>query len=195
MYGIPFTHPKGAIVLRSHWQYHIKQCGTRRAWQCCDSSKKAAPMLHALAFTYSSCVEHAIQRLFFAIAADQNLRIYGEDIKDAYAHLPRPEIPTYVSIDNQYSDWYTYRYDKPIDRRKVLPVLKALQGHPEARRCWEAHINGILTELSFKLTTHNKTIYTKVHNGETVYMLRQVDNFALAYHDEVCHGKRALQDD
>ena len=142
-------------------------------------------MLHALASTYSSCVEHPIQRLFFAIAAELNLRIYGGDAKDAYAHSPGPEVPTFVSIDDQYSDWYTYRNEgKTIDRRKVLPVLKALQGHPEAGKCWEQHINGILSDLGFKSTTHDKTIYSKVHNGETVYMLRQVDDFALACNDE-----------
>ena len=130
MYGTPINRPKNAIVLRPHWQYHIKRCGTRRARQCCDGSKRAAPMLHALASTYSSCVEHPIQRLFFAIAAELNLRIYGGDAKDAYAHSPGPSIPTYVSIDDQYSDWYTYRHNKSIDRRKVLPVLKAFQGHP-----------------------------------------------------------------
>ena len=126
MYGTPINRPKGAIVLRPHWQYHIKRCGTRQAQQCCDGSKQAAPMLHALASIYSSCVENPIQRLVFAIAVDQNLIIYGGDTKDAYAHSPGPRIPTYVSIDNQYSDWYTYRYNKPIDIRKVLPVLKAL---------------------------------------------------------------------
>ena len=88
-------------------------------------------MLYALASTYSSCVEHPVQRLFFAIAVDMNLRIYGGDAKDAYAHSPGPEIPTYVSIDDQYSDWYTYRYEgKTVNRRKIIPVLKALQGHP-----------------------------------------------------------------
>ena len=107
MYGTPVNRPKGAIVLRPHWQYHVKRCGTRRARQCCDGSKRAAPMLHALASTYSSCVEHPIQRLFFGIAAARNLRVYGGDAKDAYAHSPGPSIPTYVSIDGQYSDWYT----------------------------------------------------------------------------------------
>ena len=88
MYGTPINRPKDAIVLRPHWQYHIKMCGTRQVQQCCDGSKHAAPMLHALASTYSSCVEHPIQRLFFAIAAELNLRIYGDDAKDAYAHSP-----------------------------------------------------------------------------------------------------------
>ena len=113
-----------------------------------------------------------------------NLRIYGGDAKDAYAQSLGPSILTYVSIDDQYSDWYTYRYDVAIDRRKVLPVLKALQGHPEAGTCWERHINGILAKLRFKSTTYDKTVYSKVDNGKTVFMLRQVDDFALSCNDE-----------
>ena len=101
MHGTPINRPKDAIVLRPHWKYYIKRCGTRQARKCCDVSKMAAPMLHALASTYSSCVEHPIQRLFFAIAVDQNLRIYEGDAKDAYTHSPGPEIPTFASADDQ----------------------------------------------------------------------------------------------
>ena len=61
-----------AVILRSHWQYHVKQDGQHRARQCCDGSKRAAPLLYALAETYSSCVEYPIQRKFLALAAEQN---------------------------------------------------------------------------------------------------------------------------
>ena len=46
MYGTPINRPKDAVVLRPHWQYHIKRCGTHQARQCCDGSKRAAPMLY-----------------------------------------------------------------------------------------------------------------------------------------------------
>ena len=188
MFGEPIIPPNDprAIILRPHWQYHIKRDGTRRARQCCNGSKYAAPLLHAIAMTYSSCVEHPIQRLFFAIAANLNLKVYGGDAKDAYGHSPGPEISTYVTIDDQYADWYKHKYGKEIDRKKVLPVLRALQGHPESGRLWESHINKILKgpKLKFKTTTHDKTIYTTVFNGEKVYLLRQVDDFALACSNE-----------
>ena len=184
MYGEPILPPNdpNTIILRAHWQYHVKRCGTRRARLCCNGSKYAAPTLHALAMTYSSCVEHPIQRLFFGIAAQKGLKVYGGDAKDAYGHSPGPEIPTYMKIDNQYADWYFHKYGKQINRNKVLPVLRALQGHPESGRLWETHINKILkgTELNFKSTTHDKTIYTTEFGGETIYMLRQVDDFAIA---------------
>ena len=108
MFGLPIMRPNtpNAIVLCSHWQYHVKRDGTRRARQCCDGSKRAAPLLHALALTYSSCVEHPMQRLFLATAAHEDLKIYGGDAKDTFAHSPAPDIPTYVTIDDQYADWY-----------------------------------------------------------------------------------------
>lgn len=124
MYGEPIDRPldRNAIILRPHWQYHIKRCGTRRARQCCNGSKQAAPILHALAMTYSSCVEHPIQRLFFAISAQLNLKIYGGDAKDAFAHSPGPAVPTYMSIDDAFSKWYEDKFGKKLDRSMVLPV-------------------------------------------------------------------------
>ena len=191
MYGTPIDKPKSrdTIILRPHWQYNIKRDGTRRSRLCCNGSKRAAPLLHAIAQTYSSCVEHPIQRLFLAIAASLNLRIYGGDAKDAYAHSPGPEIPTYMSIDDAYAEWFREKNGYDIDRRQILPVLKALQGHPESGRLWETHISKILKSIGFESTTHDKTIYRKVyrHNDgseEIIYMLRQVDDFALACKEE-----------
>ena len=175
----PKTKP---IILRPHWQYNVKRDGTRRARLCCNGSKYAAPILHALAMTYSSCVEHPIQRLFFAIAAQLNLKVYGGDAKDAYAHSPGSHIPTYLSIDDAYAEWYSEQYGKDIDRKLVLPIQRALQGSPESGRLWEEHCNRTLMNepLNFETTTHDKTIYHTTYKGEKIYLLRQVDDFALA---------------
>ena len=125
MFGEPIAPPvdRKAIILRPHWQYHIKRCGTRRARLCCNGSKYAAPLLHELALTYSSCVEHPIQRLFFAIAANLNLKVYGGDAKDAFAHSPGPEMNTYLAIDDAYSDWYESKFAKKLNRSHVLLSL------------------------------------------------------------------------
>ena len=66
MFGKPLllNKHKKDIILRPHWQYNVKRDGTRRARLCCNGSKYAAPILHALATTYSSCVEHPIQGVF-----------------------------------------------------------------------------------------------------------------------------------
>ena len=82
--------------------------------------------LHALAMTYSSCVDHPIQRLLFLIAAQLNLKVYGGDAKDAYAQSPGLKIPTFTKIDDTYCEWHLERYGHPIDQKKVLPILRAL---------------------------------------------------------------------
>ena len=56
--------------------------------------------------TYFSCVDHPIQCLFFSIAARLYLKVFGGDAKDAYAHSPGSNIPTYMTIDDAYSEWY-----------------------------------------------------------------------------------------
>ena len=46
---------------------------------------------------------------------------------------------------------YFARYNVRLDKTYVLPVLHALQGHPESGRLWEEHTNMILElpELGF----------------------------------------------
>ena len=186
MYGDPIPRPHKAIVLRPHWQYRVKTDGTRRSRNCCDGSPRAAPLLHGIASTYSSCVEQPIQRLFVGLSAHLGYRIYGADAQDAYAHSPPPEKPTYVAIDDAYAEWYENRFNKKLDRSFVLPVLHALQGHPESGKLWEQHINSVLTspELGFCSTRHDRTIYSAEFDGIRVLLLRQVDDFALACPNE-----------
>ena len=102
MFGDPVdisTLDKDAIILRPHWNYTIKKDGTRRSRLCGDGSKRAAPKLHDVAATWSSCVELPIQRMFLAICALKNLQIYGADVVDAYSHSPAEE-ETYLKVDN-----------------------------------------------------------------------------------------------
>ena len=60
--------------------------------------------------------------------------------------------------------------------------MRARQGHPESGKLWEKHINNILfsKERNFKTTTHDQTIYKTIYKGKLVFLLWQVDNFALA---------------
>ena len=64
----------------------------------------------------------------------------------------------------------------------VIPINKALQGHPEAGVLWEKMIVSILEgkELGFKAMTHERNLYHGTINGETVLVCQQVDDFAIA---------------
>ena len=84
-------------------------------------------------------------------------------------------------IDNQYYEWYFHCFGKKLDRSRVLPVLRALQGHLESGKLWERHINNILLgpNFNFKHTTHDRTIYQTIFNGNIVLLLRMVDDLLL----------------
>ena len=83
-------------------------------------------MLRTLASTWSSCVEVPIMRAYLGMCSSLGFKIYGADMKDAYAHSPAPSVPTYLSIDDQYSDWYLKRKNRKVDKRKVLRVRHCL---------------------------------------------------------------------
>ena len=86
-----------------------------------------------------------------------------------------------MTIDNQYYDWYFHKFNKKLDRSRVLPVLRALQGHPESGKLWEHHINNILlgTALNVKHTTHDRTIYQTTFDGKKVLLLRMVNDLLI----------------
>jgi len=88
-------------------------------------------------------------------------------------------MPTFMKSDDAFCDWHLERTGVLLDKDLVLPVLRALQGHPEAARLWEEYISAILKDVGFKNTTHKKNIYTGQFCGEKVLLVCQVDDFAL----------------
>jgi hypothetical protein len=122
---------------------------------------------------------------FLGLSASLNYQIFGGNAQDAFAHSPAPTVPTYVAIDDACSNWCFDKRGICLERGLVLPVLHALQGHPEAARLWEAHINAILhnPEFGFKSTTHEKNIYHAIVDGVPILLCRQVDDFAISTPD------------
>lgn len=87
-------------------------------------------------------------------------------------------------VDPQFAAWWIHCGHPPIPRGHVIPVLKNLQGHPEAPRQWALHIDSILRLLGFRPTTHAPCLYRGNFRGIDVLFLRQVDDFAIATSDE-----------
>ena len=65
----------------------------------------------------------------------------------------------------------------------MIPILSAMQGHPESPRLWEKHVDAILRELGVTPTIHEPCLYWGVINGKRIIFMRQVDNFAIAASD------------
>ena len=67
------------------------------------------------------------------------------DASNAFAEADAPKIPLYVRIDTPFREWWTeVKGCDPIPLGFVLPILKALQGHPESSWSWAILIDKIL---------------------------------------------------
>ena len=76
--------------------------------------------------------------------------------------------------------WYFNKTKIHLPENSYVQVFQAIQGHPESLRLWNLHIDSILLKIGFKHTTHEPCIYIKYTQIETIYLLRQVDDFAIA---------------
>ncbi len=95
--------------------------------------------------TYANCVDQTSSFLFYAIAAAENLVVYGADICNAFAEAPPPKQGFYVRPDRAFNEWWVNHKKRPtIPDKHVIPVLSAMQGHPESPCLWEKHADQIL---------------------------------------------------
>ena len=171
---------KPSQVFRLHWARLVKSSGVRKSRACLDGSKRAAPWLRMLVQTYSSCIELPCLRAFLAICANRGYYVGFGDVENAYQQSPPPTVDCFLEIDDTIEDWYQERFKEKLDRLKsVIPLFRALQGHPEAGVLWERMITDILiNKMGFKNTAHEKNLYFGYINGTEVLVCRQVDDFA-----------------
>jgi hypothetical protein len=138
-FGAPVPRPgcrpdgRRPNIFRVVWTNVVKAGGTRKSRSCLDGSARAAPGLRESTQTYSSCIEHCCQRLFFSLVARTNKIVTFADTTNAFQQSPPPSKQCYLEIDAAYCSWYTKRFAATIDpRTHVIPLERALQGHPEA---------------------------------------------------------------
>ena len=185
MFGEPCPLPSGANVLNLLWYYNIKDDGRLKARMVCNgkpSNKNTVIFGH----TYAKSLDHVGSRVFWASCASKNFIVRGADASNAFAEADAPKIPLYVRANEPYREWWSEKMKRdPIPSNYVLPVHKALQGHPEAPRAWATLIDSILRQkLHFKPTTHEPCLYKGMFQGKEVLFLRQVDDFAVGAENE-----------
>ena len=125
-------------VFRLHWVRVVKSSGVQKSRACLGGSRLAAPCLRMMVRTYSSCVELPCLRAFLAICATRGYYICFGDVENAYQQSPPPSVDCYLEIDDTVYDWYLRRFGIKLNKLKdVIPLFRALQGHPEAGVLWE----------------------------------------------------------
>ena len=184
-FGNPTSVDKDDAVFHLVWTYNIKAVDGRKKARCvCDGSSRSGSV-KVLDEVYANCVDQTSSRLFYAVAAAENMLVFGSDVCNAFAEAPPPKQGFYIRPDRAFNEWWENHLKRPpIPQGHVVPVLSAMQGHPESPRLWEKHADAILRELGLTPTTHEPCLYSGVINGQRVIFMRQVDDFAIATPDE-----------
>ena len=141
MFGDPIEVETREQVFDLVWTYLLKVLAARKkARMTCDGSA-CHGKVQVLDHTYANCVDHTSSRIVYAAAAAENLVIFGADVSNAFEEAPPPKEGFYIHPDKAFNDWWTkHKKRPPIPPGDVIPVLKAMQGHPESPRRWEKFI-------------------------------------------------------
>ena len=183
-FGIPCPLPPNANCLNLLWVYTVKEDGTLKA-RCVCNGQPGNKNTAIFGYTYAKALDQVGAKIFWASCALKNMSVRGADASNAFAEADSPKNPLYVRLDAPFRDWWRSKDRGELPLHFVLPVKRALQGHPEAPRAWATKIDGILqSKLKLKPTTHENCLYHGIHKGKEILFLRQVDDFAVGCSDD-----------
>jgi hypothetical protein len=107
MFGSPVAVESNEVVFNLVWSYGIKAVDARKKARCtCDGSPHSG-QVRILDETYANCVDQTSARLFYGIAAAENLIVYGADVSNAFAEAPPPKHVFYIRPDRAFQEWWT----------------------------------------------------------------------------------------
>ena len=86
------------------WSYGIKALDAHKKARCtCDGSPRSG-QVRILDETYANCVNQTSARLFYGIAAAENLLVYGSDVSNAFAEASPPKQGFYIQPDKAFHE-------------------------------------------------------------------------------------------
>ncbi len=123
--------------------------------RCTLNGSAKSGKVHILDHTYANCVDHTGACIFYGVSAVQNLIIFCSNVSNAFGEALPPKQGAFIRPDKAFHDWWTlHKKRTPIPKGYVIPVLKAMQGHPESPRLWEKFIKtffGTLASLQWSM--------------------------------------------
>jgi hypothetical protein len=133
LFEAPVAVTSTAAVFNLAWTYIVKELDKRKKACCtCDGSSSGS-QARVLNYTYSNCVEQTSSWIICAASSIQNLIVFGADVSNTFVEAPPPKQDFYIRPDKAYLDWWTQHKRRPrIPPGFVIPVLSAMQGHPES---------------------------------------------------------------
>ena len=99
MFGTPTIVEDGAAVFRLVWTYNIKELDNRKKARCaCDGSSESG-VVRILYYTNANCIDKKGSRIFYDIAAVENLLIFGADVTNAFGDALLPKQGFFIHTD------------------------------------------------------------------------------------------------
>jgi hypothetical protein len=77
-----------------------------------------------------------------------------------------------------------HKHNPPLADGEIIPILSAMQGHPESPCFWKKHADTILRKISLIPMVHEPCLYSGTINGNQIIFKCQVDDFAIAMPDK-----------
>ena len=167
MFGDRVAVEEDDAIFHLVWTYAIKSLDCRKkAWCVCDGSTRSGSV-QVLDKTYTNCVDQTSLQLFYAIAAAENLLLFGADVSNAFAEALPQKQGFYVQPDRAFNKWWVnHKRCPPIPPGHVISILLAMQGHPKLPQLWEKHADAILQELGLNHTVHEPCFYSGTIDGK-----------------------------
>jgi hypothetical protein len=99
----------------------------------------------------------------------ENLLVLGLDVWNAFAEASPSKQGFFIQPNCAFNNWWEqHKKHHPKPPGHVIPVLSAMQGHPELPRLWEKHADAILRELGLTPTVHKLCLYSRIINGKQI---------------------------
>ncbi|PRQ49208.1 putative RNA-directed DNA polymerase [Rosa chinensis] len=136
--------------------------------------------------TFSPVVRHTTVRLFLALAAQYQWRLYQMDVKNAFLHgVLKEEI--YMAQPPGF--------ENPSCPTHVCKLIKSLYGLKQAPRAWNERFTSFLPSIGFKGSYSDPSLFIKSSAQGMVYLLLYVDDIILtgSNESEIHSVKMALQ--
>lgn len=106
MFGTPVNATGDLSVFNLVWSYVVKELNKRKKARCTCNGSSRGGQVRVLDHTYAKCVDHTSSCLFYAIAAMENLKIYGADVTNAFGEQAEaPKQDFYIRPDNAFRAW------------------------------------------------------------------------------------------
>ncbi len=133
MFGTPVPMSKQDAVFHLVWTYAIKTVDNRKKARCVCNGSTCLGVVCILDETYANCVDQTSSHLFYAVSAAENMLIFGADVSNAFAEAPLPKQGFFIHPDKAFHAWWVlHKQGPPIPNGFIIPILSAMQGHPES---------------------------------------------------------------